>query len=304
MSVDLIIGGTSKAGTTALYDILKQSESFFVPARKELHYFSRTFLERSAAGPGDAAVLSQVPRSLDSYLRHFTGKKPGQVAVDVSPSYLFFSESAPLIARDCPDARVFFILRRPDEKVFSQYVHLIGEGRETLTFEEGLDRENERAAAGYSDMWLYARSGFYADAVRSFQEALGKDRVKVVLYDEFRARPDEVLSQLCRFVGVDGAQRFDTSIKANVSGKPRWVFLAKLMGPNALTNFLRCLMPPPLTRLARRNLRALNTGAKPLMRPETRQRLQALYQDDIAKLEDLIGRETGWRNSRYAGDNQ
>lgn len=302
MSIDLIVGGTSKAGTTALYDMLKQNLAFFLPERKELHYFSRPFLEKCATGPGDAAVLALIPATRASYLGHYRAKKPGQIAVDVSPSYLYFHESAELIARDCPDARVLFLLRRPEEKVFSQYIHLMGEGRETLSFEEALEQEEERAAAGYSDMWLYARSGFYANSVAHFQQTLGKDRVKVVLYDDFRARPDAVLAELCRFVDLDGSQQFDTSAETNVSGKPRSVLLAKVMSPNSFTNILRRLMPAPLARFVRRNLRALNTGPKPDMDPHTKRMLRALYDDDIAKLESLIGRETGWRNPDNSRD--
>ena len=51
MGVDLIVGGASKAGTTALYEMLQQSSDFFLPRRKELHYFSRPFLEGCCSGP-------------------------------------------------------------------------------------------------------------------------------------------------------------------------------------------------------------------------------------------------------------
>jgi hypothetical protein len=50
MTVNLIIGGASKSGTTAIYEMLRQNSAFFLPNRKELHYFSRPFLEMTTAG--------------------------------------------------------------------------------------------------------------------------------------------------------------------------------------------------------------------------------------------------------------
>lgn len=298
MSVNLIIGGTSKAGTTALYDLLRQSPDFFLPKRKELHHFSRPFIEGTVAGPGDAAVLAEIPDTLDAYLAHFADKRPEQIAVDVSPSYLFHHGSAAAIARALPDVKVAFILRRPEEKVFSQYTHLVGEGRETMSFEDALDAEAGRKASGYSDMWLYAESGYYADAIAAFQAALGRERVMIVLFDDFRRDPSVVLRDICLFAGLDGNQEFKTELESNVSGAPRSVLLARLMAPNAFTNLLRRVLPSQLGRVARRALRAANTAGKPIICPETRNTLRGLYAEDISRLETLIGRETGWLTSR------
>lgn len=294
MSVDLIVGGASKAGTTALYDMLRQRPDFFLPKRKELHYFSRPFFEGTTNGPGDAAVLAEMPDTLDTYFAHFADKRPGQITVDVSPSYLFHHASAAAIERELPSVKIVFILRRPEEKVFSQYTHLVGEGRETMSFEDALGAEANRKAAGYSDIWLYAESGYYADAVMAFQAALGPGRTMIVLFDDFRRDPGSVLRDICLFVGLDGRQEFRTELESNVSGAPRSVLLARLIGPNAFTNLLRHILPSQLGRIARRALRAANSASKPILNPETRNMLKEIYAEDISQLETLIGRKTGW----------
>lgn len=296
-TVNLIIGGASKSGTTAIYDMLRQNSAFFLPKRKELHYFSRAFLEKTTAGPGDAAVLEEIPETLASYLSHYVDKDAGQVAIDVSPSYLYHHGSAALMAQDLPGVKVVFILRRPENKVFSQYMHLVGEGRETLSFEEALEQETARKAKGYADMWLYTESGYYSDAIAAFQLALGTENVKVFLFEEFRRDPDSVLKEICLFAGLDGSQSFDTELESNVSGAPRSVLLARLMAPNGFTNFLRRILPSKLGQSIRRIIRSMNTGKKTEISTESRAHLSALYQDDIAKLEALIGRSTGWRSN-------
>ena len=199
------------------------------------------------------------------------------------------------MSRYLPGVKVVFILRRPEDKVFSQYVHLVGEGRETLRFEEALEQEAARKAKGYADMWLYAESGYYSNSIAAFQRVLGTENVKVFLFEEFRADPDSILREICLYAGVDGQQIFDTNLESNVSGVPRSVLFARLLAPNNFTNLLRRVLPSKLGQYIRRILRSMNTGEKPKISTETRAHLSALYQDDIAKLETLIGRTTGWR---------
>lgn len=296
MSVDLIIGGASKSGTTALFDMLRKCTDFFLPEKKELHYFACSALKNMCTGPGDAYVMDEIPDTYEKYLEHFANKKAGQVAVDVSPSYLFHSSSADEIFARLPEVRVVLILRRPEDKVFSQYVHLLGEGRETLSFEDALAVEQERKRTGYSDMWLYRESGYYADSIAYFQNKLGHDRVKVFLFDDLRENPSAVLREICLFVGLDGTQKFQTSIESNVSGRPKSLLLAKLIAPNKLTRFMRRVLPTALGGAVRRLIRSVNTGSKPTISPETRAALEREYDADIERVEHLIGRRTMWRN--------
>lgn len=295
MHVNLIIGGASKSGTTALYDMLRQSDDFFLPPQKELHYFSNEFLAETTAGKGDSSVVAQIPKTFSDYMKCFTGIRSDQVGVDISPSYLFHYHSAEKIKHSLPDTKAIFILRRPDQKVFSQYVHLCGEGREQLSFEQALEEEEKRERNGFSDMWLYRRSGLYADAIEHFQNVLGKERVKVILYDDFVKDPDAIVTEICRFSGVPDNQNINTDVHSNASGLPKSIVLAKFIGPNPLTNIARKLLPQKIGTFLRSTLRNMNRGAKPVINPQTRDDLRAFYETDISKLEALIGRSTGWR---------
>lgn len=292
--VDLIIGGASKAGTTALYDMLKQRDEFFLPEKKELHYFSWPELSNTTGGPGDKHVVAEIPSTLEKYLSHFQGKRIGQVAVDISPSYLFHHASAERIQQALPDVRLCFILRKPVDKVYSQYVHLVGEGREIHSFEEALTLESDRKDHGYSDMWLYRESGFYAEAIDHFQRVFGRDRVMVVLFEDFVQDPKKVLRELCCHVGLDGTQAFDTDLKSNVSGLPKSALVARLISPNLFTRFLRQVLPTSLGGLVRRFIRTLNSGSKPVLPAHVQEALSDVYRNDIVRLESLIGRSTGW----------
>lgn len=290
----LIVGGASKSGTTALYYYLRQHPELCLPHKKELHYFSRAALASAAAGPGDRYVLAEIPPSFEAYLSHFghCGRRP--VAVDISPSYLFHHQAAEEMRRLLPDARLLFVLRNPADKAFAQYLHLVAAGRETLSFAAALAAEQQRLERGYSDIWLYRRSGCYAEALAHYADVFGPRNLVVFYHEELRVDPDALLRKLCAFAGVDPAFRFTPVAAANRSGTPRSALVAGIVGPTAFTHLLRRIVPRPLGRAVRRVVRDWNTGPKPALDEPTRAALLEEYREDICRVEALTGRASGW----------
>lgn len=292
--VDVLVGGVSKAGTTALYEILQQNPNFYLPKRKELHYFSRTFLEQAANGPGDKSVLAFIPKTYEQYISQFDDKSNNQISIDISPSYFFYYRSADVIHKYFPDSKMIFILRNPVDKVFSQYVHLVSEARETQSFEEALKLEAQRKKNGYSDMWLYTESGLYTQALEHFISIFGREKIHLVLYDDFLNNPLEVMRGISAFCGVSSDFKYNCDIKSNVSSVPKSFYLAALIGPNMITNALRLILPLSLARKFRNFIRKMNSRGKPTLNNETRTFLQLYFRNDVQDLEKLIGRKTGW----------
>ncbi|MEH6639364.1 MAG: sulfotransferase [Porticoccaceae bacterium] len=290
----LIIGGASKSGTTAIYYYLKKNPAFFLPEKKELHYFSREYLENKKSGKGDGYVLEEVPRTMEDYLGFYKKIKDGVVPVDISPSYLFYSKVSREIKTHVKNPYVVFILRNPADKIFSQYIHLVGEGRETLSFSDALADEERRKKAGYLDMWLYQESGYYADSIEEYYSTLGRDKVKIFYYDEFLESPKDVLKEICKFVGVSPDFEFVEMSGVNKSGKPKSLLLAKLLAPNKLTYFARRVFPKKFGRAARKIFKDFNNGSKPKLDPDLRVRLLNEYREDIKRVEGFVGRSSGW----------
>jgi hypothetical protein len=290
----LIIGGASKSGTTAIYYYLKQHPGFCLPEKKELHFFSRPFLEKTVSGPGDRYVLAEIPGTFDDYLSFFSHCGNGKVAVEVSPSYLYHYQTADLIKQRFAEPRVVFLLRDPADKAFSQYLHLVGAGREMLDFETALAKEQERKEQGFSDMWLYRTSGYYAAALDHYMARIGRTNVKVFYYEEFQRNPERVLGEICVFAGVREPFRFEPVREVNRSGRPASAWVAKLIGPNPITYLVRRVAPRNLGRAVRKIVKDWNTGAKPELDHSTRRALLEGYRDDIIRVEALVGRKSGW----------
>jgi hypothetical protein len=291
----LIIGGAPKSGTTALYYYLIQHPGFCLSRKKELHFFSRPFLDHRVAGPGDRYILAEIPRNFDEYLTYFDHCGADQVAVDISPSYLSHAETADHIYGRLPQSRILFILRNPADKAYSQYLHLVGAGREELSFERALAIEEQRQRKGYADIWLYRQGSFYAQILERYIQVFGRNSVKILYYEELQADPDRVLDEICEFVGAEQGFRFEPVTDVNRSGAPRSPLVAKLfLAPNSFTYLLRRVVPAFLGRSVRRFIKERNTGAKPALAEELRRSLLADYRDDILRVEVLVGRPSGW----------
>ncbi|MBS1262025.1 MAG: hypothetical protein MAG453_01363 [Calditrichaeota bacterium] len=218
-----IVVGAAKAGTTALHHYLNAHPAIFMPARKELHYFSHRWIGEGLEGPGDQRPWVNLIKTEEDYRRQFEDARTDQVVGEVSPSYLFFHQSIGLMKELLgPDVKVIIMLRDPVDRAVSNYLHLICAERETLSFGKALIVEEARKRAGYGDFWRYTEHSRYADQVAAYLDAFPREQVEVILFDDLKRRPEEVMRRVFAFVGVDPEYRPDNlGVVYNKSGRIR-----------------------------------------------------------------------------------
>jgi hypothetical protein len=293
---NFVVVGAPKCGTTSLYHYLKQHPQIFLPARKELHYFSFHFMEQLLAGPGDRNILTTSCRTFEDYLAYFAPAR-GELALgDISPSYFYFTDVCKEMHERLGNPRIIVMLRDPVQKAFSQYMHLIRDSRETLDFNSALAAEPSRIAQGYSAMWRYAESSLFTRRTRRFLQEFGRERVKVVLFDDLVHAPSETLADIFRFLGVDASVRVSHESTYNRSGVPRSRWMANIISkPNLVTSMARKVLPLALTGRVKDMLQRANTGAKLDLDARARRTLEAYFDADLDELEELLGRPIPWR---------
>jgi hypothetical protein len=294
-----VVVGAPKCGTTSLYHYLRQHPQIYLPARKELHFFSSKEVLQLVGGPGDEVIRLHVCGSFAEY-RSFYADVNAQPAVGaISPSYFYFPQTADRIKSLLGRPRIIVMVRDPVEKAYSQYMHLVRDGRETLGFYDALMAERHRARQGWSDFWRYAESSLYTARIRRFMDVLGRDRVKVVVFEEFTQRPNEELRDLLSFLAVDPSFELRHEPPRNRSGVPRSRLVVQLVSKSSPIRLaVRQVLPPRLMALGSRLIRRLNTGKKPPMDERARAYLTNYFRDDVAALETLLGRELPWASSR------
>ena len=108
VTIDFLVPGFSKCGTTTLCALLAQHPDIYIPALKEPWYFSADDFERRGA----------------DYARHFLPAFPGQLLGEGSVSYSGYEKEDISIARirdNNPDCRFIFIARNPLRRIESSY---------------------------------------------------------------------------------------------------------------------------------------------------------------------------------------
>jgi hypothetical protein len=128
---------------------------------KDPKYFMASINEFPHRGPGDIKIDKAIIRTWNDYLNLFSGASVEKRIGEASCGYLYYYEHvAPLIKRNGPEAKIIAILRKPVERAYSAYSHLVRDGRETLSFEEAIEIEEERKKRNYEFIWFYKDLGF------------------------------------------------------------------------------------------------------------------------------------------------
>lgn len=286
--------GGPKCGTTSLYHYLRDHPEVFLPAQKELHFFSAPDLLERPNGPGMRSVLADIVSSEAEYRKMFRASPKGAVSGDISPSYLT-STVAPQAIKDLLGSpKIIIMLRDPVDRMFSQYMHLRRSAREDLEFEDALAAEPARLAQGWGDMWLYRNGASSAEAVERYFDTFGKENVMVILAPEMRADTRGVMKQVMDFIGVDSSVELDLEGEFNKSGMPKSKVIARLIDASPLATFAKRVIPRGIGASIKRRIQEMNTGPRLILSQEKRDEYRAEFAEDTRKLEALIGRSTGW----------
>lgn len=299
----LLVIGATKAGTTALDEYLRQHPGLFFSPVREPNYFA--FPNQPVPYRGHDGRRAPMARTsvtdTDDYLDLFRDAPRGALLAETSPAYLYVHGTAGRIADRVERPRVVAILRDPADRAFSAYQHLLREGREPLSFEDGLDAEEERRAAGWGILWRYVDAGRYASQLERYLAVFARDRLLVLWHDDFAQDPVATCQRVFAFAGVDPTFVPDTSIRFNVSGAPRNRLLQRVVNPPPVVRraVARVLPARWQTQLRRTHAQVSARNLERLELPEaTRRRLHTTFAHDLARLEQLTGRDLRrWRGA-------
>ena len=297
---NFLIIGAQKAGTSAIYAYLSQHPQVFASEIKEPAFFAFEGLDLSFAGPDDARALRYIVRDIERYRELFRKAGSRARAGEASTMYLYAPRAAERIRHYIPNAKLIAVLRDPVDRAYSAYRHLVRDGRETVSFEEGLAAEPSRTAANWHPIFHYKQRGFYYAQLRRYFELFSREQIAVYTYDEFKAAPQALLKAMFAFLDVDPDFQPDMSVLHNVSGIPRSRLLHAIIGrPSRVKDLAKRLLP---ARAARLHAALMSRNIKvsgPKMAPETERALREEYREDIVQLESLIGRDlSAWRTGR------
>jgi hypothetical protein len=293
---DLFIVGAPKSGTSAMSHYLAGHPEIFM-ARKEMHFFGRDLHFGS----------NFYRRSEREYLDEFKAWNGQSRIGEASVWYLFSKLAAEEIKAFNPRARIIIMVRDPVEMVHSMYHQFRTDCNEHLaTFEEAWAAQEDRRSGFQVNRNAYFRQGLiydeiprYTDQIQRYFDVFGRERVKVVTYDEFAVNTDVVFGEVLDFLGVDSTLKPDTYPVINGSHCLRHRAFQTLLNDPLVRGTaiaMRSWLPGPVfAALQKIESRLCKSNVQPLRRlpinPQVRTVLKGQFQSEVGRLSELLGRD-------------
>lgn len=205
--VDFLVIGAQKCGTSSFYRYLSANLMVRNASQKEIHYFDLFH-----------------DKGVKWYHNHFNFSR-GCIGGECTPFYLMHPHAPQRARQYNKKLRLVAILRNPAERAWSHYLMNLEAGREALSFEEALDKEQERISTGIdlSDPnssflhYSYLTRGRYAEQLNRWLKYFPQSQLLLINYHEFFAHPWQEIQKVYRFLGV--APLYDTPLYHENAGK-------------------------------------------------------------------------------------
>jgi hypothetical protein len=292
---NFFIIGAPKSGTTALSEYLKSHPNIFFSRVKEPQFF-------------DLDTSKRLKPNLQTYLSLFSAADPAlhKAVGEGSTGYLFSRVAVPEILKFNPNSKFIVMLRNPVDLVQALHSEMYFEGVENVRdFESAWNLEHERRQGRSipSPCWeprklFYSEWGKLGDQIERLFANVSRDRVKVVLFDDFVADTKGVYEEVLSFLRVpfDGKSDFQTINYNRVLRYPRLqrslAFILNYFRRIRVISGLRLRWGLGLSQ------KLLLLNSKPSNRrrisPELRAELIEFFREDINKLSKLLERDLSY----------
>jgi hypothetical protein len=289
---NVFIVGFPKTGTTALHAYLSTHPNVHVSFPKEPHFFVEPMWRKSPA------------RTEAEYLRFFAGaSKAARVFLDSSAVHIYSPEALRRIREFNPDAKLIVMVRHPVDFLASGHRYSCRMFIENVQdFETAWDLQASRAngqnlpeGCEFPVLLQYENLGRFGKHIATLLDIWPRSQVKVVFLDEFVKKPLDHYQEILDFIGIpyDGRTEFP---KVNEGGVWKSRMLGRLMlntWPLVIRVLSRIGVPGALRRpgfwMFLWGLNSAREEQSP-MDPTFRQRLIAVFRDDIQVLSAITGR--------------
>lgn len=280
MLPDFLTIGAEKAGTTWLYEVLRQHPQVFMPDSKEIHFFnkydSNNILRDNFNNIG-----------IDWYKQFFKGAMPDQIKGEVTPMYLCDTEAPNRIFCTLPNIKIIVSLRNPIDRAISHYKMAISKGHINYSFDSVVSMDNN----------FIIERGMYSRQIKILYDYFEMDQVHIVIFERMMANPLTELSQIAHHIGVNPEpfEKMDLKEKHNSAThyRSKWFYRFSTQQARFLRENKNISWIAPILKSSGiyNSLKNLNKAPPASSKPDVsfRPALEKVYQQDIVALRTLLG---------------
>ena len=258
--------GTSKAGSTWLFNALSIHPDVYLAASKGLYYFDSHF-ENGAAW----------------YLRQFADAREQRAIGEISHSYLSSPQTPSRIAAVNRAMRLLVCLREPVDRAFSDYLDLVKNGQHQGTFEFALERFPR-----------LVERGRYATHLDRYLEEFPREQLHVGLFDDLLDDAQTYADDVFRFLGVPQLELPTAALQrrmpAGVARSPAAAAAAKKASQLVRRLGLRRLRSRvKRSTLVRQSLYRSYETDRPTVDPALATELRRTFSSEVHRLDKILG---------------
>lgn len=287
---NFFILGAPKCGTTALSEYLRQHPEVLFSRPKEPNFFNDDFSHRDIT-------------SLQHYVNCFAhgDGTPKKAVGEGSVFYLYSRTAVPNVLEHCPRARFIVMLRDPVEAAYSFHWQALYSNQECLdSFEMAWNAQARRANGKdlpphnrVREVLHYGPFFSYGEQLDRLFQKVPRERVLIILYDDFKSDPQAVFAQVLQFLELSpySLQSFP---RVNASKRHRLPLVERMV---QMSGAVRRVVGMEkgfgmLTRIQQWNT---EFRERPPVSASFRAELRAYYREDVQRTAALIGRDlSGW----------
>lgn len=305
---NFFIVGAPKAGTTSLYHYLDQHPDVYMSPVKEPNYFAEEIrlgnisaqwqgwaqreedsLQLYLHGPMQEKRFGGIVSRWPDYLKLFEKVTDEKAIGEASVCYLWSKTAARNIASNTPNAKIVMILRNPVDRAFSQYKQAVVSGLIGKSFREQVRESLNNKFDQFELLNPFLEFGLYYEQVKRYTERFPSENVRIYLYEEYRAAPTRITTDIFRLLTVDPQFFPDVSEKHLETFLPRFKWLSFMLKKWGVWPRLKNIVPADLVPVVKKVICRSKQRAEP--DPVDRVRLTNYYREDISRLSDLIKRD-------------
>ena len=277
---NFFIVGTSRAGTTSLYNYLNEIPEVYLAPKGKIHYFFPEVFGNN--------------KSKEEYLSLFQNIKNKKIIGEYS-GYLNNTESPKLIKSTIPKVKILISLRDPIERAFSHYLVAMRSHDEIIDFDDAFDKYMKPIDKKSKFFKKYVKNGLYHDDVKKFIELFGKEKVKIIIFEEFIQNPKIKFQEILDFLELDSDVPSIVGKKFNVYGEPLGKLGERIINEKIINKIAKKILSKNMRVQLLRFLTKKNSE-KPSLQQEQREILKKIYMEDSLKLEKLLNHKLPWNS--------
>ena len=275
---NLFLVGVPRAGTTSLYEYLKQHPKVFMSEIKGPNFFGE---ERNESFP-------EFHKNEKKYLLLFKKVRNEKKIGDAS--HLFSSKIAPKqIKKFNSKSKIIIILRNPIEVIMSYYnSEMISNKKNIINI---LKNKNKPVQIMLDNLK-------YTENIKKYIDIFGQENTYIIIFEEFVKNPKKEFLKLCKFLDIN--QNFKPDFKIhNPSRKTKNKWMIKILDllPTKLKLNVKFLLPKKFIQKLKVFFGKITTDKKVKkfnQKKEDKKLLKRMFEKEIKKTEELLGKKLPW----------